>query len=191
MAANSYSCSVRQGFNFEKDAQVLVGHINSLSIAGSALKADISATDPTSANMATTVKVMGIVSQIYWAGGYADPIQFSCQVSTDNKNTLATLQHSSLSNTEIEVKFTIYDYDPSAKKFFKCFFSDDAGSKGLIEKSGGTLALSIDMDQSMEVTNPKNYTFSLGVMPKEVDQSIHMAVSDSAKFVKHWGVAVG
>ncbi len=191
MAANSYSCSVRQGFNFEKDAQILVGHINSMKIAGTELKADIQVTDPLSADMAGTVKVFGVVSQIFWEGGYADPIQFSCQVSTENKNTLATIQHSKMSNTEVEFKFTIYDYDPTAKKFFKCFFSDDAGSKGLVEKSGGTLALSIEMDQSMEVVNPKNYTFTLGVMPKEEDQSIHMAVSDSAKFVKHWGVAVG
>jgi len=191
MAASSYSCSVSQGFNFQKDAQVLIGHINSLKIGTTQLKADLSVTDPTSANMATYVKVYGVVSSIYWEGGYADPIQFSCQVTTDNKNTLATLQHSQMSNTEVDVQFTIYDYDPTAKVFFKCFHTNDAIVNGLIMKSGGQLDMNVSMDQSMEIVNPKNYTFVLGVMPQEVSQDIHLAMSNTAKFVKKWGVAVG
>jgi hypothetical protein len=191
MAGNSYNCSVYQGFNFQKDSQDLVGHIVSVKVGTSDLSADLSVTDPTSANMATYVKVVGVVSSIYWNGGYADPLQFSCQVSTTNKNTLATLQHQSMSNTEVEVKFNIYDYDPDAKVYFKCFHSNDAVVKGLIMKSGGELQLSISMDQSMEIVNPKNYTFFLGVMPQPQSQDIMMAVSNTAKFAKKWGVAVG
>lgn len=191
MASNSYNCSTYQGFNFQKDSQDLVGHIVALKVGTSQLSADLSVTDPTSANMATYVKVVGVVSSIYWNGGYADPIQFNCQVSTTNKNTLATLQHQSMANTEIELKFNIYDYDPDAKVYFKAFHTNDAAVKGLIMKAGGDLQMNISMDQSMEIVNPKNYAFFLGAMPQPQSQDIMMAVSNTAKFAKKWGVAVG
>lgn len=191
MAANSYSCSVVQGFNFQKDSQDIVGHIVALKIGTSQLSADLSVTDPTSANMATYVKVVGVASSIFWNGGYADPIQFSCQVSTTNKNTLATLQHQSMANTEVELNFNIYDYDPDAKLYFKAFHTNNAAVNGLIMKSGGDLEMNISMEQSMEIVNPKNYSFFLGVMPQPQSQDIMMAVSNTAKFAKKWGVAVG
>ncbi len=191
MAANSYNCSTYQGFNFQKDSQDIVGHIVALKVGTSQLSADLSVTDPTSANMATYVKVVGVVSSIYWNGGYADPIQFNCQVSTTNKNTLATLQHQSMANTEVELNFNIYDYDPDAKVYFKAFHTNDTAVKGLVMKAGGDLQMNISMDQDMTVVNPKNYTFFLGVMPQPQSQDIQMAVSNTAKFAKKWGVAVG
>ena len=191
MAANSYNCSVYQGFSFQKDGQDLVGHIVALTVGTSPVTADLSVTDPTSSDMKSYVKVVGIVSSIFWNGGYADPIQFNCQVSTASKNYLATLQHQSLSNTDVEVNFNIYDYDPDAKLYFKAFHTNDATVKGLIMKSGGELQMNINMEQSMEVVNPKNYSFFIGVMPQAISQDIQLAVSNTDKFVKKWGVAVG
>lgn len=191
MAVTSLNCSVYQGFNFQKDSQDMVGHIVALTIGTSQLTADLSVTDPTSSNMATYVKVVGVVSHIFWNGGYADPIQLSCQVSTTNKNTIATLQHQSLSNTEIDLNYNIYDYDPDAKVYYKCFHTNGASVKGLIMKSGGELQINVDMDQSTEVVNPKNYTFTLSTMPQPQSQDIQLAVSNTSKFVKKWGVAVG
>lgn len=188
MAESSYSCSVSQGFNFQKDEQILIGHINSLKIGETELKSDLNVTDPEDVNK--TIKVFGVASNIFWNGGYADPVEFNCQVSTNNKNLLTTLQHKSMSNTEVELVFTIYDYDPKDKKYFKCFHSNDTKLKGLVQKSGGQLAMNIDMDQSMEVVSPKNYNFSLGVMPQDQEMAIHLAVSVTDKFAKKWGVAV-
>ncbi|TWI66665.1 hypothetical protein LZ24_02704 [Desulfobotulus alkaliphilus] len=191
MAESSFNCSVYQGFNFQKDGQELVGHLVSLTIGDEEMTADMDVTDPTSANMSEYVKVVGVISKIYWNGGYADPIQLAFQVSTAVKNKVAMLQHQSLSNTEVVMKFNIYDYDPDAKMYYLCFHSDDTDLKGLIMKSGGDLAINIDMDQSMEVVSPKNYTMSLGVMPQPESQDIHLAVSNTDKFVKKWGVTVG
>ncbi len=187
-AASSYSCSVRQGFNFEKDSQELVGHINYLKIGDTVMDADLNVTNPV--DQTKLVKVFGMVSGINWNGGYAEPVYFSAQVSVPNKNKLATLQHKSMANTEVEVQFTVYDYDPKAKTYYKCFHSDDKKLKGLVLKSGGELAMNIAMDQSSEVVSPKNFTFSLGVMPQDMAQQIHLAVSKTGKFVKQWGVAV-
>jgi hypothetical protein len=191
MAESSYNCDVRQAFNFEKDAQSWVGHIVGLKIGTQDLTADIAVTDPTSANMGTTVKVVGVASNMYWAGGYADPVSFNCRVSITNKNTITTLTHQSLSNTEVDVKFNIYEYDPVQKAYFKCFHTNDANINGLIFKSGGELQIQIDAEENMDVVSPKNFSLSLSVMPQPTAQSIQVAVSTSAKFAKAWGVAVG
>ncbi len=188
MAVSSYTCSVRQGFNFEKDKQEYVGHIVSCKVGNDQFDADLNVANPE--DPAKTVKAFGIVSYIGWNGGYADAIQFSCQVSNANKTKIATLTHKSLANTEVLFKFNIYDYDPKEKKYYKCFHSNDAELKGLVFKSGGELAMRIDMDQSMEIVSPKNFMFTLGVMPQDVNMEIHMAVSVSDKFVKKWGVEV-
>jgi len=188
MAELSYSCSVSQGFNFQKDEQILVGHINTLKIGETELKADLNITDPE--DDTKLVKVFGITSSIYWAGGYADPIQLDCQVSSDNKNVLAQFQHKSMKNTEVVFAFTTYDYDPKQKKYFKCFHSGDAKLNGLVLKSGGSLAFNIDINQSMEIVSPKNYSFNLGVMPQDLDMAVQIAISVTDKFAKKWGVQV-
>ena len=188
MAESSFSCSVSQGFNFQKDEQILVGHIVSCKVGDTEFEADLNVSDPEDAS--NLIKVFGIVSGIYWNGGYADPVQLSCQVSNDNKVKIVTLTHKDLSNTEVVFKFNIYDYDPKEKKYYKCFHANDTDLNGLVEKSGGDLNMSIDMDQSMEVVSPKNFSFDLGVMPQDQDMEIHLAVSVSDKFVKKWGVEV-
>jgi hypothetical protein len=191
MAESSFNCSVDQGFNFQKDAQCLVGHINSLKIGDKEFAKDIEVMDPTKINEdPNKVTVVGVASGVYWAGGFANPVSFSCQVSTKNKQDAALLQHTNLSNTNVECSFTVYDYDPVEKKFYKAFHTNETDLKGLVQKSGGQLELRIDMDQSNEVTSPKNYAFYLSVMPQEEAQDIHLAVSVDSKFVKKWGVAV-
>jgi hypothetical protein len=188
MAESSYSCSVTQGFNFEKDAQQIVGHINYLKIGDQEIKADINVTNPE--DIAKTVKVVGVASDIFWAGGYADPIQFSCQVATENKNLISTLVHKTMANTEALLTFTIYDYDPMAKKFFKCFHTNDEKLNCLINKAGGELEMEMATDESMEIVSPKNFQLNLGVMPQAEEMSLHVSVSVDGKFAKKFGVAV-
>jgi len=189
MAEISLSCDVSQGFNFQKDQQTPVGHINKLKVAGKELAADMAVTNPENVT-GDKVKVVGVVSSLYWKGGYADPMEFSCQVSNPNKKTMSVLTHSEMANTAVEFVYTIYDYDPDEKKYYKCFHSNDAVMKGLVEKSGGKLKIYIDADQSMEVVSPKNFTMELGVMPEDLEQDTHMAMSVSDKLVKRWGVTV-
>ena len=189
MADLSYSCDVSQGFNFQRDVQTQVGHINKLTVATKELVEDIEITDPENVT-GDPVKVVGVVSGMYWAGGYAEPIQFGCQVSNANKLTLAVLSHSEMSDTMVEFAYTIYDYDPDEKKYYKCFHTDGAVLKGLVEKSGGDLNISIDTEQSGEIVSPKNFAFSLGVMPEDLAQDTHLAMSVSDKLVKVWGVTV-
>jgi hypothetical protein len=132
-----------------------------------------------------------VVSSIYWEGWYTAPVKFSAQVTTDNKNKLATLAHKTLSNTEVEFMFTIYDYDRVAKVYYKCFQTNGIKLKGLILKQPGELVFKIRDEASSEVPSPKNYTLVLGVMPQDLTQEIHIAIGKTNKVVKSWGVLVG
>lgn len=188
-ASSSYNCSVSQGFDFQKDSQELIGHLNYLKIGDTEMASDLNVTDPI--DISSYVKVAGVMSSIYWNGGYAEPITLSAQVSTDNKNKLASLLHNSMANTDVEFQFTVYDYDPKTKAYFKAFHTNGVKLKGLVLKQGGELAMNISMDLSSEVVWPKNYTFQLGVMPQDQAMEIHLAFSSTDKLVKPWGVAVG
>jgi len=192
MASISLACDVTQGFNFQKDAQCLIGHITSLKIGGGeegGFKNDLTVTKPTDIT-GEKVKVVGVISNIYWEGGHSDPIMFDCRVSTDNKQEGLILQHKDLSNTSVEFSYVIYDYDPKEKKFYPSFHTNETDLNGLVAKSGGELDLAIDMDQASDVVSPKNYSLILGVMPTEEEQAVHVAVGDGLNFVKKWGVTV-
>ena len=189
MAESNYGPSVSQGFNFEKDAQTTVGFINSLKIGDSELAADLGVTDPENIS-GDKVKVVGVMNSVYWPGGYNDAIQLGAQVSNANKKTIATLTHTSMSNTAIEVDFTVYEYDPAAKLYYKCFHCDGTALLGLIEKRGGALSISIDTEAGYEIPSPLNFALGLGVMPKEQAQAIHVAISNTDKFAKTWGTDV-
>ena len=189
MAELNFACDVSQGFNFQKDAQSIVGHANKIKIGEKEMAVDLTVTNP-EVLAGEKVKVVGVVSSIFWEGGYADPIQLSCQVSNANKKELAVLTHSDLSNTTVEFSFTVYDYDPDKKKFFKAFHTGANVLKGLIQKSGGELSIAIDTIESGEVVSPLNFALSLGVMPEDTEQETHFAVSVDDKLVKRWGVTV-
>ncbi len=191
MASSSFPCSIEQGFNFQKDAQLMVGHINSLKIGEKEFAKDLSVEDPTKITEdESTVKVVGVLSNIYWEGGYADSIQLSCQISVTNKQDAVVLQHTNLSNTNVEFSFTVYDYDPVKKTFYKGYHANDTDLKGLVEKNGDDLAINVDIVQGSEVASPINYGLYLGVMPQETEQDIHYGVSVDGKFVKKWGITV-
>ncbi len=192
MAESSYPCSVEQGFNFQKDAQQTVGHITSLKIGDTSFDKDIQVTVPSKINEdSNTTKVVGVASNLYWQGGFADPIHFDCQISVTNKQAAALLRHTKLSNTNVEFSFIIYEYDPVKKVFYEAFHTNETDMKGLIEKNGSVLTFALDeTPPTSGVVSPLNFFFSLGVMPQEEEQDLHFAVSQDGKFVKKWGVAV-
>ncbi|HCY83539.1 MAG TPA: hypothetical protein DHV36_00220 [Desulfobacteraceae bacterium] len=189
MAALSYDCSVEQGFNFVKDVQDIVGHITSLKIGDTELSADIGVTDPTDIS-GDKVSVVGVMSGVFWEGGYAHGITFDAKVSNTNQTNLAGLTLNTLDSTEVTFQFNVYKYDNANKKYYKCFHANESDLSGLVETSGGDLVLTIDTQPSMEVRNPLNFHMNLSIMPAESEQDLHVAVSDTDKFVKKWGVPI-
>ena len=183
----SYSCDVWQGFNFQPDIQSHVGHVTSMIISDDTpLTPDLTVTDPE--DRVSTVEVVGVLSDIYWEGGYADPIQMNFLISTNNKNLVTILTHTSFSNTDVVFGFNVYEYDPEAKRYFKAFHSNDAELFGLIQKEGSELMLYVDQDPSTEIQSPQVFMMTIGIMPQDFEQELHLAVSVTDKFVKQWGV---
>ena len=179
-------CDLVQGFNFRKDKQVQIGFVTELKIGDVDLTADIACKDPE--NNQSDKKVVGIASFVGWTASPTDPVNINIQVSETAKNKLDTLTKKNMSNVEIDMKFDCYHYDPSEKKYYKNFHTNDATVKGLIFGQGDDLAVRIQLDPNHVVQEPRNYTLSLGVKPQPKSQELHYASSVSDKLVMQWGV---
>lgn len=188
MAQLDFGCSISQGYNFQKDVQTMVGHLVKLKIGDTEITADTDLTDP--ADNTKSVTVVGPISYIQWQGGYADAVHVNANLTTTNQKTIALLTHTTLTNTLVEFQYDIYAFDQVAKVYYKAFHTDSSDIKGIILKQGGALALHIGTDPEMEVPSPLNYALSISIMPQEEAQAIQVAVSNTDKFSKAWGVKV-
>lgn len=181
-------CSVFNGFNFKRDVHESIGHITKLKVAAKALKADLTLKNPEDES---DEKVVGVISSFNWGGGYAEPQSFNCQISITNKNEVATLLHTDMKSLEVEICYNVYEYDRDAKKFYRSIHTNDASVKGLIQVEGTERVIYLEDTPGMEVEQPLNFGFVLGMVPEDKQQEIHVAVATDKKFVKPWGVERG
>ncbi len=191
MAEISYSCDETQAFNWVKDVQTVVGHLTALKIGDIEIEAQFELINPES--MTEKTKVVGPLSNIYWGGGYGDPIQISAQVSTKNQQDVITLLQKEMDSNEVEFKFEIFAFDQAkgVEKYYQCFHCADETLFGLIHKSGSALDLYIDKDPS-GIPSPKNFTLNITIMPAEDEaQVLHWAASVDGKLSKAWGITTG
>jgi hypothetical protein len=127
-------CDPYQGYNFKKDKQTPCGYITSLTIGGTALAVDTTCKDPT--NPTSDIKVVAVCSDVLWELGVTDAVYFTGQVSVGNRQAVMQLLFNTFMNTEVIYQFTVYDYDPAAKVYFKAFHCNATNMKGLLEKRG-------------------------------------------------------
>lgn len=179
-------CDVYQGFNFKKDKSTTVGFITALKVNGQEVKADITAKDPL--NPTTDLPVVSVLSEVAWATGATDALYFSGQITATNRQDLALMVYKDLTKVEVLFKYNIYEYDPVANKYFKCFHCSDTEMKGLLEKNGNDLTLSVADDASAEIQSPLNFSFNIGIKPQSAEQALTIATADQKNVVKQWGV---
>jgi hypothetical protein len=185
------SLDVYQGFNFKKDKQTPVGYITSLTLGGVVLAADqTTLKNPEEPDKVMPNKVVGVLNHYMWETGITDAMYMSAQISTENKQTLAAALLGSWSNIEVEISYAVYEYDPKLKKYYKSNAVDKA-LKGLLEKNGDELNLSVADDPSTEVQSPKNFTLQMGVKPQTEQQTVNLATASGKNLVKQWGVTEG
>ncbi len=189
MATFSKSLDIYQGYNFKKDVQTPVGFLTALKIGDVTFKADQTCKDPMAPE--TDLAVVAVLSGATWELGVTDAVYLWGQVSVYNKQQIQLLTYKDLSKIDVEFVFSVYEYDPLEKKYFKCLLpTDDATLKGILEKNGSDLNLMAADDASTEVQSPENYAFGSGVKPQPSAQSMTVAVSFSDKVVKAWGLTV-
>lgn len=183
------NCDVYQGYNFKKDKQTTVGYVTAINIGGTDLAADQrTCKDPTSPDAA--LAVVAVLSDVLWELGPTDALYFSGQVSTANKQALLGLIYNTMTSVVVTFQFTIYEYDPIAKKYFECFTSGATTMNGLLEKRGEDLNLTVADDVSTEVQSPENYAFTIGIKPQPSAQTLTIATSSQKNVVKPWGITV-
>ena len=191
MAEVSLNCNVYQGFNFKASEQARVGFLTSLKIGSTDFTADIEVQDPTSND--GKIKAVAILSHAQWSTGKTDGVFLTGNVSAKNKQAIRQLTMDDLSNTSVEYKFDIYEYDQAegAAKYYKSFHANDTAMKGLFERNGTNLAIQMSNDPSHQVQSPKNFNLYLGIKPDEKAQTLIYATSSTAKKAYPWGVTLG
>jgi len=184
----TFSCSAYQGFNFETDNQDNVGHVAYMKLGSSTvLNSDLTVVNPIS--YPQTVPVVGVMRNIYWEGGVTNPIQIEFLVSATNKQTVAILLSGSMTNTNVEFDFNVYQYDPLVHTYFKAFYPvNNAHLLGLIEKNGDDLNISISDVPDEEINPPTVFTMTIGIMPQDISQQLFYALSTTQSVVKSWGI---
>jgi hypothetical protein len=198
MADVKFGCSIVQGFNLQKDSQEAVGHLISMKIGDGTpeTKSDIKLQIPGSD---THEDCVGVIENVSWAGGHGDPIEVACNISTYNRQKIDLLRHQKLKNTNLEIKFAVWNYDPLAKKFFYCMAGWGEGAtapvllKGLIRKEGDKLKMEIpETKPATDVASPENWKCNFAIMPfTDEEQKILYATGDGdMKIIKPWGVKV-
>jgi hypothetical protein len=179
--------SVTQGFNFSKDRQDNVAFLTALKIGDYEFKADLTTMKDPETPSDTLDGVVAVLSSFSWDASTVGSIYMSGQLSTENRKMLAELLLGDKTSMEVTFKYDIYVFDPADKVYFKSSFTD-ADLEGLIEKSGSDLNIDVADDPSHEVQSPQNYTFSIGIKPKSLEQEIHLAVGVQKNITKKWGI---
>ena len=182
------SLDVYQGFNFKKDKQTPVGYITKLVVGDVELTADqATIKDPEQPGSDFGSKVVGVLSHYLWETGTTDAMYLSAQISTANKQALAAKLLTDWTNMEVTFSYVVYEYDPREKKYFKSNHAD-AELKGILEKNGNDLNLTVADDPSREVQSPENFTLQVGIKPQTQEQVVHMATGLNKNLSKQWGI---
>lgn len=186
MPSFAKSCDIKQGFDYQKDKQTTVGFITSIKIGDVVLDPKITVKDPTAPT--TDLPVVAVLNGAHWDIGPTDSVYLSGQIDTKNKQKVALLTIKDLTKIEVLFKFKVYEYDPVAKAYFLAMHTNDVELKGLVEKQGHDLNLSVSDDESSAVQSPKNFAFAIGIKPQPSAQEIHLATSNTDKVAKNWGI---
>jgi hypothetical protein len=180
---------VVQGYNFKKDKSTPVGYITAITIGADTYTADQAVFPPTTPT--TSTKVVAVLSDVLWELGVTDTIHFSGQISITNKQTMLAAIYNNLTSVLCTFTFSIYEYDPVAKKYIVSFTSGTTTMNGILEKRGSELNLTVADDASTEVQSPENYTFMVGIKPQPSAQTLTITTADTKNISKAWGVAIG
>ena len=179
-------CDEHQAFNYNQDIQTPIGYLEQIVIGGRKLNADFKLHNPVNRDLSA---VVGVITNISWDGGKIQPINIAMNVSIQNKQILAQLIHSELTNIEVKFRFAVYEYDLLKKAYYQSFYVDHE-LIGTIAKQATALAIELDDSANQSVTSPANYHCMLGIVPQPKEQIVELAFSQSAKLAKPWGVVM-
>jgi hypothetical protein len=191
-SAKIFPCSVEQMMNFERDIQTYVGVINSLKIGGTELPADITnLVNPLDVTSTSVLSVVGVLSDLSFDGGPMEPLNFGFLVSNANQVALTGLLDRGLSNTEVQISFTVYYYDPVYKGYYTAFWTKNTILSGLITNEGTDLGINVSSVRYLGVDQPLLFPVHLSVSPVPgSSQLIYSQQSNKSKSTINWGLSM-
>lgn len=182
-----------QGFAPKNDVQDAFGYVTVLTVAGQRFAADI----PVKAGMVGFYgSVVAVMQYFKWSGGLTDPIELKANFSTNNRNLLFRMLHTTLPNSSVTFGFVIYYFDQTSAVFYQAMAASAPAAatplSGLIARQGKQkLLLSLSAQiASTTVQRPPNWEFELTAMPGGTAQHVAYAYTPGASIIKNWGVAV-
>lgn len=178
------TCSVYHGYNFStKEIEKSIGHISSFSFAtlGIDLVADIEVLQPDSSE---PKKVVAVVEEINWVGGFTSPVHIRAVVTPKNKGLIKQALTDPKGGSEIALAWEIYSYDADETKFYPNFHTDGAVIQGVIRK--GT-KFQVAEGLNMMVQEPSNHVIDFVFNVKEKSE-FHYASGLNAKKCLQAGV---
>jgi hypothetical protein len=190
MPAINLDCDVKQGYDFKKDSKATVGYITEMIIGGQTLAGDQTIKDPLSPDM--TLGAVAVLSSASWKTGPTNPMYFTGQISAANMHTIRAFMTKGDEDISVRFKFVCYAYDFTAGKMgkmFKSYHSGDTQIQGLIEKKRNELSLHVDTDPLAYPPTPTTFPISIGIIPGDREQPVHLATSDTDKLALPWGTS--
>ena len=186
-----FQCDVIQEMNWVKGHNTIVGYMNTLSIAGTALAVNMTNLwDPIASS--NTLQVVGVMDYCGWPGGATEPVRFSFLVDNANQVTILNLLSAGLSDTSVSMSFTVCNFDQQASPpvFYQTFWTNGAAMTGVVAKEGTVLALNIERERDPRIVSPFLYRCDLAMAPTPGSaQTLYMANSSTAKYVSVFGTA--
>jgi hypothetical protein len=180
---------VKHGFDMEPGSSARVGYITSLKIGDQDFSADTTLDHPIDGPK--KLKAVAVLSQFFWEGQPTDKIQFEGRISFLNRAKLASTIYSAdkkkLAKKDVEVGFTVFEYDFAEGKYYECVGSGKKAAVGLLSITSGKYDIKVDDSPSTEVQDPQNFMFKVGVNPKALEHSVNMASSNKLKWQMPWG----
>lgn len=175
------SCDASQGFNYQSTKMTTVGYLNSLTIGGTTVPADIVVHN---AGTGASATVVGVIETDAWAGGTANPISLTVYISSSNRQRVLAIPAQTMSsNPSVVFDFANYSWDPNVQKYYESFGPVSPPLRGQLQSS------SFHMSSTPgPVQTPANYAMSMSLTPASGGvQNIRVASTSSTPLVKAWG----
>jgi hypothetical protein len=192
-----FDCDWRLGFNLQPRLKGTVGYLLEWSgLGGLSLKKDIEVWNPYSTAgqkvvSGTTVKCIGLLEWLRYAGGQNDPIRLRAYVSRESAADVRSKLAKPLSNTRLKLAWYIIDFDEGDKLWYEAaFLKDPKTAEASLDSAQGALQISVDRAPTRiaDTLDINVFGFELQVVPANKKKALlEFASGPGQKLVKQWG----
>jgi hypothetical protein len=181
----SYALDTAQGFTFTPGSRDSVGSLTAATICGTALKADLTVTDPVT-NASTPA--VGVLTQVQWEETIQAPLSFTFFVSADNRGVLEQILSRQTASTAVTLNFGVYQYAVGVQKYFCAFTPQQPPLNAVISQAGGALFLHVADTPTQVTKSLAAYEVVLTAGPAAQVQVFTVASTTPGSVAVPWGI---